>query len=94
MKLSIVNSLCALLYFSGHTLARSVPRIGIDCQGYGSACTKEYRPICGSDDVTYENECLFCAAKRENGWGILVGHRGACTEWGGMEEELKYWSSD
>ncbi|XP_031414146.1 ovomucoid-like isoform X4 [Clupea harengus] len=94
MKLSIVISICALLYFSGHTLAWSVQRIGVDCQqfkGHGSACTKEYRPICGSDDVTYGNECLFCAAKREKGWGILVGHRGACTEWGG-QEEWKYWS--
>ncbi|XP_031414438.1 double-headed protease inhibitor, submandibular gland-like, partial [Clupea harengus] len=83
MKLSIVISICALLYFSGHTLATSRRRIRVDChqfKSYGSHCPEEYKPLCGSDGVTYANDCKYCAACREKGSRILVRHRGECKE--------------
>ncbi|XP_031414139.1 serine protease inhibitor Kazal-type 1-like, partial [Clupea harengus] len=79
MKLSIVISICALLYLSGHTLAKSKRRIRVDCRGYGPFCTREYRPLCGSDGVTYNNECLFCAAKRKN-CNLVACRRGRCQK--------------
>ncbi|XP_031414143.1 serine protease inhibitor Kazal-type 1-like isoform X1 [Clupea harengus] len=92
MKLSIVISLCALLYFSGHTLARSDPRHWVDCEaleeksqriktkgGIDDTCALAYNPLCGYDDVTYPNECMFCAANRGEK-RVVARYRGRCQE--------------
>lgn len=40
-------------------------------------CTREYLPICGSDDVTYSNNCLFECAKQQKG-DLQIKSRGEC----------------
>jgi hypothetical protein len=44
------------------------------CQTQPTACTKEYKPVCGCDHRTYGNAC------EAHSKGVSVMHTGACTE--------------
>ncbi|NXG56013.1 IOVO protein, partial [Hemiprocne comata] len=62
----------------------------VDCSTYPNTtseegrevvvCTKTLSPICGSDGVTYSNECLLCAYNIEYGTNISKDHDGECKE--------------
>ncbi|XP_050729539.1 agrin-like isoform X12 [Eriocheir sinensis] len=45
-------------------------------------CTRHAAPVCGSDDVTYENECLLedasCRSRRDTGRWIFLRYTGPC----------------
>lgn len=46
--------------------------------GHTCSCTKEYSPICGSDDVTYDNRCLF-RCEEEIKSGLKIKNEGVCV---------------
>ncbi|XP_061477870.1 ovoinhibitor-like isoform X2 [Rhineura floridana] len=41
-------------------------------------CRDDYKPVCGTNDVTYPNKCELCAARRETGKDIGIKHNGEC----------------
>lgn len=46
--------------------------------GHTCGCTKEYVPLCGSDDVTYANKCLFLCEK-EIKTDLKIKNEGVCV---------------
>ncbi|KAG6450649.1 serine protease inhibitor dipetalogastin [Manduca sexta] len=43
-------------------------------------CTRNYRPVCGSDGNTYNNECLLNCERHNNKRELTVAKQGSCDE--------------
>ncbi|XP_008414573.1 trypsin inhibitor ClTI-1-like [Poecilia reticulata] len=41
-------------------------------------CTTYFYPVCGTDERTYDNECLLCKEMHETSKNILVAKPGRC----------------
>ncbi|KAJ7406188.1 hypothetical protein WISP_135419 [Willisornis vidua] len=64
--------------------------VEVDCSTYPNTtneegkevlvCSEAVSPICGSDGVTYGNECLLCAYNKEYGTNVSKDHDGECKE--------------
>ncbi|XP_053893689.1 ovomucoid-like isoform X2 [Malaclemys terrapin pileata] len=47
-------------------------------KGQALICSSIYRPVCGTNGVTYRNRCHLCRAKWETGGTLSLRHEGAC----------------
>ncbi|GCC29789.1 hypothetical protein chiPu_0008231 [Chiloscyllium punctatum] len=41
-------------------------------------CSRIYDPVCGTDAITYSNECTLCASRRKTGNNIRIQWFGKC----------------
>ncbi|XP_075716121.1 serine protease inhibitor Kazal-type 1-like [Rhinoderma darwinii] len=46
--------------------------------GATARCPRNYDPVCGSDQHTYDNECLLCMEKIKKNIQIKVSKNGRC----------------
>ncbi|XP_075019991.1 ovomucoid-like [Calonectris borealis] len=80
----------ALLSFALCCFPDAAFGVEVDCSTYPNTtneegkevlvCTKILSPICGTDGVTYSNECLLCAYNIEYGTNVSKDHDGECKE--------------
>ncbi|XP_036750387.2 double-headed protease inhibitor, submandibular gland-like [Manis pentadactyla] len=76
-----------ILVLAAATWTVSASAIGkeVDCSKYTREdskikCTKELKPICGTDQRTYSNECVFCMLNQGKGLQVRKLHDGKCIE--------------
>uniref|UniRef100_A0A8C3N1W5 Ovomucoid n=1 Tax=Geospiza parvula TaxID=87175 RepID=A0A8C3N1W5_GEOPR len=51
----------------------------VDCSDYPKpVCSLDYMPLCGSDNTTYNNKCIFCNAVMDSNGTITLSHFGKC----------------
>ncbi|XP_048451373.1 serine protease inhibitor Kazal-type 1-like [Rhincodon typus] len=41
-------------------------------------CPRTYDPVCGTNGITYSNECILCDARRKTGSNIRIQWYGIC----------------
>ncbi|XP_027627460.1 double-headed protease inhibitor, submandibular gland-like [Tupaia chinensis] len=85
----------AILSLAATTWATSPPAKGVavDCSTYSQIgsksampCPRHFKPLCGSDEKTYNNECLLCAQSRNIGVPLRKLHDGQCVQCDGYSE--------
>ncbi|XP_068128939.1 serine protease inhibitor Kazal-type 1-like [Hyperolius riggenbachi] len=67
-----------LLFGSTNSESASDKGIEPNCVGPIARCPRNYDPVCGSDQHTYDNECLLCVEKMRKNMNIRITRRGKC----------------
>ncbi|XP_060042389.1 serine protease inhibitor Kazal-type 7-like [Erinaceus europaeus] len=87
--MKIISSLlllCTVAHFCSSSEAASLPlkTSQVDCSMYKKypvvaiPCPITYLPVCGSDYITYGNECHLCAENLKSEGKIQFLHEGKC----------------
>uniref|UniRef100_A0A8C1N094 Si:dkey-203a12.9 n=1 Tax=Cyprinus carpio TaxID=7962 RepID=A0A8C1N094_CYPCA len=53
---------------------KQIPR----CRYSSNICPMNYAPLCGTNGITYGNECMLCAAIKASKTKILIRKQGRC----------------
>ncbi|KAM9103707.1 serine protease inhibitor Kazal-type 1 [Megaptera novaeangliae] len=79
MKVASIFLLTALvlLSLSGSTRANFLEREA-KCTNEVNGCPKIYNPVCGTDGVTYSNECMLCIENKKHRIPVLIQKSGPC----------------
>ncbi|XP_054423909.1 serine protease inhibitor Kazal-type 1 [Pteronotus mesoamericanus] len=79
MKVTAIFLLSALvlLSLSGNGRAE-VSGTQAVCNSNVDGCTKIHDPICGTDGITYSNECELCMENKRRKIPVLIKKRGPC----------------
>uniref|UniRef100_A0A8C0WBY9 Kazal-like domain-containing protein n=1 Tax=Castor canadensis TaxID=51338 RepID=A0A8C0WBY9_CASCN len=48
------------------------------CDKQSVGCPKIYLPVCGTDGITYSNECMLCMENRKRQTPVLIRAGGSC----------------
>ncbi|KAL2779194.1 serine protease inhibitor Kazal-type 7 precursor [Daubentonia madagascariensis] len=76
--------LCTVTHFCSSSEAASLPLTTVDCSIYKKypvvaiPCPITYLPVCGSDYITYGNECHLCTESLKSHGKIQFLHEGNC----------------
>ncbi|KAM4621666.1 putative pancreatic secretory proteinase inhibitor [Polymixia lowei] len=72
--------LCLAVFFSAEAedKSRLYRRPSCSDMSVTQACPLNYSPVCGSDGVTYPNECALCVHRLERNADILIMKDGRC----------------
>ncbi|XP_068885314.1 pancreatic secretory trypsin inhibitor-like [Aphelocoma coerulescens] len=82
MKVAGVFLLLSLVlcFYQGN--AKSDATLGTEaaCENFNlrRGCTREFDPICGTDDILYSNECLLCLHNLQRSSHVRIKNRGMC----------------
>ncbi|ETK81853.1 hypothetical protein L915_12680 [Phytophthora nicotianae] len=77
---NVVATASHMRHWGRCTTAETVAAVRINCYN-DTVCSTEYKPICGTNNVTYENECEFEAAQcnvTEYGELLYMQNDGEC----------------
>ncbi|XP_064135777.1 double-headed protease inhibitor, submandibular gland-like [Loxodonta africana] len=69
----------------GNTGRNFLLQLQVNCSQYypkstGIACSKLRKPVCGTDQITYSNECMVCLRNREKGNQLRKLHDNECVQ--------------
>ncbi|KAM9833720.1 probable pancreatic secretory proteinase inhibitor [Syngnathus typhle] len=67
-----------VLYANAEDQARTFRRPQCSGTTPTRACPLNYSPVCGSDGVTYPNECALCIHRLEKKLDIVITKDGPC----------------
>ncbi|XP_061690777.1 probable pancreatic secretory proteinase inhibitor isoform X2 [Syngnathoides biaculeatus] len=72
--------ICAMFVILAHAEDKSSDFRRPECSGttLTRACPLNYSPVCGSDGVTYSNECALCVRRLEKKSDIVIVKDGPC----------------